>query len=73
MGELPEKIDKMGMVGFALEFGFAIAIPLLISYFVGQYLLSLTGSKVYLYILLVVSLASSIIWIYRIIKPYIPK
>lgn len=63
-------LTTMKMLSFATEFGFIIAIPLLIFIFIGKYLNNKYGHTYFTIIGILLALTVSTIWMYRKIKEF---
>lgn len=65
--ERPAMTTKKTLV-LALEFGFIIVLPLVIFGLLGKWLETKYHTKIFLYAGLILSVLSSVIWLYRRIK-----
>lgn len=63
-------LSNMDMVGFSLQFGFFIAIPLFIAVFLGKFLNNKYHTHYWVYILGFLALITSIGFIYRKISNF---
>ncbi|HYF05832.1 MAG TPA: AtpZ/AtpI family protein [Patescibacteria group bacterium] len=64
--------EKPNPTSLALEFGFMIALPLLVFSYTGKWIDAKLGTEYYLYIGVGVALLCSGVWFYRLIKPFMP-
>ena len=68
--EPPSVWGSLALVG---QLGLVIAIPLVLGYLGGTYLDSLTNTKVYLYLGLLLGLVVGVFGAYRLLSPYLKK
>ena len=63
--EKASQLTTMKTLSFAIQFGFMIAIPLLVLAFIGKWLSAKYGNEAFLYAGLVLALITSTAWFYK--------
>ena len=59
------QLTTMKTLSFAIQFGFMIAIPLLVFVFIGKWLSAKYDNEAFLYVGLVLALLTSTAWFYK--------
>ena len=63
-----KQVNNMKILGFASEFGFIIALPLVAFIFLGKYLDTRANTKYFTLIGVLLALTLSVTWLYKRIK-----